>query len=298
MRRIGRYDIVNKVVSTFFSDLYRSRDPDGQPVAIKVFNPKPREDDNLFGHDIEFWRQRFVDEATILDHFDHPNIVSLIDSGETEAGAPYLVMPFIASNLVFEMGRDLLPNENLADVSLPDRPLRLPPARAIKLWRQVLLALAKVHGAGLVHRDVTPSNILVTVEGSGDAVLCDFHLAKVPGAPGSPQGELMGPVRYRSPEQQQRTVDVDSRADVFGAGCLAFRMVTGRHPDTLGVPLRNAGTGLPVAAVKLIQRCLSIDRDERPWDAQAVLDELDAACPVGHEFVVPSRRPRPGASRG
>ncbi len=280
MDKIGKYDILEELLSTGFSDIFVARDPDTKHiVAIKIFHPKGDNTGEKAKYGEDFWRARFMEESRILARFDHPNIVRAIARDETPAGAPYFVMPFMEANLLYEIGEDAESPEAIEALPEKWRPRALPPRRAVEIWQQVLNALATLHQAGLVHRDIKPPNVLLDTKIRGTVKLCDFGMVKVPDSNGSRPGIWVGTLEYISPEQRKSATDVDARSDVYSAGVLMYRMLSGRLPADVRAPLRAGRFGIPQCLVSLIEECLRKKRGERPGDAGEVLLRLNACVP-------------------
>jgi len=184
-------------------------------VAVKAFNLR-NDDGSEPDPDIAaFWRDRFLREARVLARIDHPHVASVRELSYLDDGSPYMVMPFYPATLSFEIGKDTDNPKTLA--RLPKnrhaRSIALP--RALTILRQLLFALGEVHRQGLVHRDVKPSNMLLTTKKGGNIKLADFGMVQLPDDTAIPDGELMGTEDYASPEQQASETVVDPRADVF-----------------------------------------------------------------------------------
>ncbi|MCU0634758.1 MAG: serine/threonine protein kinase, partial [Gemmatimonadaceae bacterium] len=157
---------------------------------------------------------RFQGEIDVLAQLQHPHVLPLLDSGTID-GARYLVTPFIAG-------------ESLA--RLLAREQRLPIDDAVRLTRQVASALSHAHALGVVHRDITPGNILLS---NGLAVVADFGIARlaepVAGAV-TETGFTIGTPAYMSPEQASGDGPLDARSDVYALGCVLYAMLTGKPP--------------------------------------------------------------------
>ncbi len=181
---------------------------DGDRVALKLLVPELTAD--------ERFRQRFVREAEIAASLDHPHIVPTRAFGE-EDGRLYLAMAYVD-------GLDLR--------ELLRRDGALEPTRTLHLIRQVADALDAAHGAGLVHRDVKPGNILVTGAPDGEhAYVCDFGLARHVSSVSSLTGDrgFVGTIDYVPPEQIAGGA-IDHRADVYSLGCVLYECLTGERP--------------------------------------------------------------------
>lgn len=265
---------------TGFSDIYIAKDPVlDRALAIKVFHPKGDNVGEKAQYGVDFWRERFVEEARILARFDHPNIIGVLDTGIAESGEPYFVMPFIDANLLIEVGEDETERKKLEDIDPKWHPRPISPRRAVEVWRQVLSALSELHTTDLVHRDIKPQNILLTKRRGGTVKLCDFGMVKVPDGKGSRAGIWVGTLDYISPEQRKSAMDVDARSDVYSAGGLMYRMLTGKVSAAVRAPLRAKRYRIPDALATLIDDCMRTRRSDRPDDAVVALSRLDAAVP-------------------
>src|SRR5438477_1688580 len=182
----------------------------GRRAALKVLPPELAADDGF--------RQRFVHESKLAAGLDHPNVVDIYDAGEAH-GLLYLAMRYVRGSDL----RTLIVQEGPLD-----------PERAVALVTQVAAALDAAHGAGLVHRDVKPANVLVEPGGDGEgehAYLTDFGLTKRPESVGGPTrtGQFLGSVEYAAPEQFEGG-KLDARTDVYSLGCVAFECLAGSAP--------------------------------------------------------------------
>jgi Protein kinase domain len=176
--------------------------------ALKVLDPELAQD--------EKFRQRFKREMRIAASLHHPNVVGIHYAGEHE-GLLFFVMDYVTGTDL----REVLLNQGA-----------LAPDRAVDLLEQLGSALDAAHRRGLVHRDVKPANILITVsQGEEHAYLTDFGLAKkFDTASGlTAKGAMVGTVDYMAPEQitGSRT---DARTDIYALGCVFFQMLTGKVP--------------------------------------------------------------------
>jgi serine/threonine protein kinase len=176
--------------------------------ALKVIAPELAGDDQF--------RERFKREMRIAASLHHPNVVGIHYAGEQD-DLLFLVMDFV-------YGTDL------RQLVLKDG--ALDPERAVDLLTQVASSLDAAHHKGLVHRDVKPGNILITVrDGEEHAYLTDFGLAKRSGTVGSltQAGAVVGTVDYMAPEQVTGG-STDARTDIYALGCVFFQMLTGNVP--------------------------------------------------------------------
>ena len=179
----------------------------GRRVAVKVIAP-------ALAGDEEF-RERFVREARLTASVHHPNIVDVYDAGEQD-GVLYIVMRFVDGVDLRTVLREQAPLE---------------PGRAVRICEQVAGALDAAHRAGLIHRDVTPSNILLSGSGSDEqAALTDFGLVKHLDTEGHTKtGAWFGTLAYVAPEAL-RDEPVTGAADTYSLGCVLYRMLTGEVP--------------------------------------------------------------------
>ena len=177
-----------------------------RPVALKLIAPQLAEDPDF--------RDRFVRESRAAASIDHPNVIPIYYTGESDDGALYIAMRYVE-------GSDLR--------TLVRAEQRLDPARAAQIVAQVASALDAAHARGIVHRDVKPANVLL---GANDhAYLTDFGLTKrVTSHTGSTRdGGWVGTLGYVAPEQI-RGERLDARADVYALGCVLYHSLAGVPP--------------------------------------------------------------------
>ena len=165
------------------------------------------------------FQARFRREAQSSASLNHPAIVAVYDTGEEPAAdgvaQPYIVMEFVAGRTL----RDILREGR-----------KILPERALEITSGVLSALDYSHRAGIIHRDIKPGNVMLTP--SGDVKVMDFGIARAISDAASSMTQtaaVVGTAQYLSPEQA-RGESVDSRSDVYSAGCLLYELLTGRPP--------------------------------------------------------------------
>jgi beta-lactam-binding protein with PASTA domain len=199
----GRYRITARIASGGMGEVFRAWDVRlRRTVALKVLPPELAGDPRFV--------ERFRSEAQAAGGLSHPNVVQVHDWGETDS-TYYMVLEYVR-------GRNL--RQILATKS------RLAPRQACELMVQVLEALEAAHARGLVHRDVKPENILVTTDGR--AKVTDFGIARAKEA-AVKTGGLLGTVAYVAPEQA-RDGEIDSRSDIYSAGCVLYELLVGVMP--------------------------------------------------------------------
>jgi serine/threonine protein kinase len=255
---------------------------DGTPVAIKMLAAE-----SIKSHELSL---RLLREAEALRGIDHPNVVRVLDAGETASGVPYLVL-------------EALPGETLGDYL---RRQGTPPFElSLSLVRQAAQGLAAAHRSGIVHRDVKPDNFVLvgpTAEPYG-LKLIDFGMAKLDGSGGiSGTHTILGTVEYMAPEQILAE-PVDARTDVYAMGVVMFRLFTGHLPFDTTTPadlLRHQlFSSLPPPSwleddldervERVILTATRKHPDNRYPGMQQLLDDLDALIGVSADEV--SQRP-------
>ncbi len=205
-----RYRIERELGAGGMATVYLAEDlRHERPVAIKVLRPELAA---VIGAD------RFVREIKTIANLQHPHILGLIDSGEVN-GTAYYVMPFVEG-------------ESLRDRLLREK--QLPVADAVRIATEVAGALGYAHRHGVIHRDIKPENVLLH---DGAALVADFGIAlAVSSAGGSTRmtetGMSLGTPTYMSPEQAMGEREIGPASDVYALGCITYEMLTGDPPFT------------------------------------------------------------------
>ena len=204
----GRYELGEPIGTGGMAEVFRGTDVRlGRDVAIKVLRADLARDPAFQG--------RFRREAQAAASLNAPSIVSVFDTGQDEAGVPYIVMEFIDGRTL----RDVLLEEG-----------RLLPQRALEVTAEICAALEAAHAAGIVHRDIKPANVMLTR--SGEVKVMDFGIARAAASTAMTQtAAVVGTAAYLSPEQA-RGEHVDARSDLYSTGCLLYELVTGGPPFT------------------------------------------------------------------
>ncbi len=253
-------------------------------VGIKRLHPHLARDDEFV--------QMFLDEARLAARIHHPNVVPILEIGTSEHGF-YIVMEYVEGDTLAQL-----------IARSAQTGMRIPVHVASRILVDVLAGLHAAHeladddgkALGIVHRDVSPQNILLGVDGS--ARLTDFGVARATSRLSTTRtGQLKGKLAYMAPEQALGTKDIDRRADVFAAGVVLWEALEGRRlfrgdgeADTLNKvlhdpipPLRDA---LPVVSPELeavLMGALDRDRTQRFATASAFADALErVAVEIGN----------------
>ncbi|MEU4621795.1 protein kinase [Actinoplanes sp. NPDC023801] len=279
LRLAGRYRLVEKLGTGGMSVVWRGYDEIlGRDVAVKVLSPRLAED--------RTFRDRLRQEALAAARLCHPHITGIHDFGEAPI-SDRLTVPYVVMEL----------NDGESIGARLGRQGSLDWREAVMIAAEIASALATAHARGLVHRDITPANVMLT--GSG-AKIVDFGISAVVGQrDAAADGSLLGTPAYLAPERLSGAV-VSPATDVYGLGLLLYRALTGRMPW----PAANTAealrahlyadpdpipelAGMPAAVADLCLRCLAKQPPDRP-DAAEVARAL--AATVGVRPIIPPLR--------
>ncbi|PRQ09393.1 serine/threonine-protein kinase [Enhygromyxa salina] len=298
-RWVGRYELIHRLAHGGMATVYlgRAKGKAGfeKIVAVKVIHPHLAAEAEFVG--------MFLDEARIAARIHHPHVVEILDLGQSDS-VYYMVMEFIEG-------------ENLAALVRALKGELLPIPVALQIVADTLAGLGAAHEVEdvdgrpyeLVHRDVSPHNILINLDGW--AKVGDFGIMKAAGkASNTRTGELRGKLAYMSPEQARGNGHVDHRTDLFAVGVIIWELLTGERlfacPSEAATlekviacvipPLGDARPeldghpGLRDALEALLARALATDPDQRHANASEMLAEVKLLLRLAYEL--PGDEPR------
>lgn len=264
---LGDFEMGEKIGRGAMGSVYRARQVSkNRPVAVKILKPRLATD--------PLFLQRFLREAEVMSQLRHANIVRCYKMG-CQYGRYYLAMELIE-------GRPLSDWLSLmGKLSIQD---------ALHVAWSITRALQHAHQNGLIHRDVKPSNILVTHD--GQVKLADMGLARSvinDDAEATQAGHGAGTPIYVAPEQARDARDADPRSDLYSLGCMMYQMLTGVTPfqgktaidvivakiDGRYVPARERMPELPLELDDVVCRLLAAHPDERYQSASELLQDLE-----------------------
>jgi serine/threonine protein kinase len=247
--------------------LVQQREPFRRKAALKLIK---------LGMDTREVLVRFAQERQMLASMNHPNIAKVFDAGQTETGRPYFVMEYV-------------PGEPITDYC--DRH-RLSVRERLEVFVVACRAIQHAHQRGILHRDVKPSNLLVSSqEGRHVPMVIDFGLAKVLRTEAESAnlltraGQFLGTPRYMSPEQIELPSDeIDTRADVYSLGVVLFELIVGeppyeRHVTDGGLPkllrsIREEESTRPSTRLTHLAKDAAAIADKRRTDRAALLAQV------------------------
>ena len=265
MDKIGRYAIERRIGAGSFATVWQGHDVDlDVPVAVKVLA------ENWAGNDDV--RNRFLAEARIMRRIHDPRLVQVYDIGTLEDGRPYFVMDYIDGGSLNEL-----------------RKSGVDPIRALRLCVEACRALEVLHSADIIHRDVTPGNLLLSTgpDGQPRVLIADLGVAKsMIDAVGATM--TAGTPSYMAPEQAAGNLPLDRRADIYSLTAVSYAMLTGKAPfpvrSIADILARDPGLQPEPVAARLnapptldavMISGLAYDRNRRPPTALLLADGLE-----------------------
>jgi serine/threonine protein kinase len=263
--RLGKYEILQRLGAGAMGVVYLAYDPAiGRRVAVKTIRK-----DLLDEATAATVSARFRNEAMAAGRLTHPGIVAIYDYGESDETA-YIVMEYAP-------GEDLQRYASARRITLFE--IRM-------LMTQLLDALEHAHQAGIVHRDIKPTNLLV----ADRLKVTDFGIARIASSQLTRTGAVIGTPAYMAPEQY-RGAGVDHRADLFASGVILYELLTGHTPfraesleemaykvcHTAHVPATQIRPDLPRAVDGLLARALAKNSHERFASAREFARDIEAA---------------------
>ncbi len=267
-----RYIIERELAGSVLTKVHLANDRRyDRPVAIKVLRKELTPSVSM---------ERFMREISVAAQLNHPHLVPVYDSGESD-GSVYYVMPYIPGDTLRER--------------LEDEP-QLPIDEAIRIITQVSAGASYAHSRGIVHRELKPENVLLY----GDhAYVTDFGIARAMAAAGSKRltetGLILGTPEYMSPEQARGSGELDGRSDLYSIACILFEMLAGYPPFSGVTPqvvrlrhlkdpvpkLRSARPEVPEGVEEAINRALAKTPTERFDSAEEFAQALQASSEPG-----------------
>ena len=255
-----RYEIISRVGSGGMADVYKAQDHKlNRMVAFKVMKAEFSGDTNFVN--------KFQREAQAAARLSHPNIVNVYDVGE-DNGINYIVM-------------ELVEGITLKDYITRKGKLSIREATSIAI--QVSLGLEAAHNSGIIHRDVKPQNIIISIDGK--VKLSDFGIARATSS-NTISTNMMGSVHYSSPEQVRGGYS-DAKSDIYSLGITMYEMVTGRVPfdgeSTVAIAIKHLQeemeapskyAQIPHSLEQIILKCTQKSVDRRYNTMSEVVDDL------------------------
>lgn len=280
---IGHYTIVERVGKGQMAGVYKAVNTQGQTVAIKILPPSKAANEELLA--------RFQRESRLALQLQHPNLVRTLETGE-QRGLHFIVMEYLEGELLQEV--------------LQQRK-RLHPREAVRVIYQALRGLQHLHEHAMVHRDLSPRNLMLLpsdARGKGKAAaqqprvkildiglglgLFDEEEGEGPEFQLTAAGTMLGTPDYLAPEQARDAHAVNIRADIYSLGCVLYHALTGqppfpdtspirqlvRHATETPLPLRTLNPAVPEALQPLLDKMMAKDPDHRYATPQEAADAL------------------------
>jgi len=296
--KIGKYEITKVAGEGNMGVVYQARDPfEDRDVAIKIC----RISEDASGELRKITRKIFYNEAHSAGLLKHPNILQVHDAGE-EDEQPYIVMEYVEGG------------ETLKSFTQPEK--LLPTKTVVEILYQCAKALDYAHRHGVIHRDIKPTNIMLTAD--GNVKIADFGVAHNATGDATQVMGVMGSPRYMSPEQVQEH-ELTNKTDLYSLGIVAYELLTGNAPflgksipelvgkilDDPAPLLRTMNPDVPARLEEILKRILEKDPRKRfgsgqeiASDLAGVFGELDDIERLGDTVEVLSRTKQLRLARG
>ena len=268
LTHLGRYEIGAEIGRGAMGLVYQAHDPKiDRLVAIKTISLQTQE----IEEEQEF-RERFFLEAKAAGRLVHPGIVTIFDVGEDpENHEPYIVMEFVTGQPL----NRILAGENR----------KLPLGPVLQITQEIAEALNYAHSQNVVHRDVKPANILITLD--GHAKIADFGIAKLNQGLMTIPGQVLGSPAYMAPEQLSGET-ADARSDLFSLGVILYSMLTGFRPfqgnsaatvsfkvvNRDPLPVTSFDAEFPAELDRMVSRAIAKDPAQRYQNGQEMAQEI------------------------
>ncbi len=259
----GRFQLVELLGAGGMGDVYKAYDPNlGRYIALKILR-----------HEDPETLKRFLREARAQAKVEHPHICKIYESGEF-SGRPYIAMQYIDGKNLKALDQKLTLQEKLSII------------------KEVALGLHAAHRQGLIHRDVKPTNIMVTQteEGYWKPFIMDFGIAREQEASGlTSTGMVVGTPFYMSPEHAKgKLINLDPRSDIYSLGITMYELLTGIVPfqgdtpvevlikviDKEPLPIRKMNPRVPVDIETMVMKCLEKDPNRRYRSAKDLAEDI------------------------
>jgi len=283
-KTVGPYHVVSLLGQGGFAWVFEAeRGADDKHVALKVLKPR-------YSGDRQF-EKRFRHEATVAAGLKHPNIIPILDVGQS-GGHTYFAMPLCRESLG----------------SMIQRLGPLPELVAVRIARELAGGLGFAHEAGFVHRDIKPDNILIGPDGT--TLISDFGIARAVSDYVTVTGVNMtiGTPQYISPEQAQGRA-LDGRSDLYALGAALYKAMTGdvpftstdwfelarMHVEQPPLPPRKKRPDMSSRFERVILRCLAKHPDDRYASAAVLRTELEGLTSEARTTDTFGRAPAPSA---
>ncbi|HMQ11655.1 MAG TPA: serine/threonine-protein kinase [Oligoflexia bacterium] len=278
--KFGKYMLVDMIASGGMAEIYKgfakSADRKMYSIAIKRILPQ-------FARDEEFVAL-LLDEAKVMVYMNHPNIVSIIEFGKVDE-TYYIAMEYVEGPTLQKLFKKVRAKNELLPVPI-----------ALFIVREIAQGLGYAHrkldndgnAMSIVHRDISPANILISY--TGDVKITDFGISKAANQNHHTQvGIIRGKTGYMSPEQTRAGMEIDGRSDLFSLGVIMYELLTGRRlfkadsvPKALKMvreghipPISELRPGLPASLENIVYRALQRDPNERYQSGEEFCDALN-----------------------